>query len=250
MPPCNLRPLSRRLARHWLLTLILAELAVFASGYFYFTTMHALESFDTGSCIPLAVGSSGNCVSSLQKLLKADSPYPTIAVDGNFGKQTKQTVIKFQSDHHLTKDGKVGSKTASAINQFSPRPSMLSYAAGFANSKLALSAKLCLTALAAAMVIICLLLRAARAGPNRMLRIRCSLIGFFAALITANSDAIHSLMSDAHVWVAQLLCIILAGLTAALLWLIGEIFQMSTFSAATNPLPQEIPPRIRDWYGF
>src|ERR1700727_2146572 len=104
--------------------------------------MHALESFDTGSCTPLTLNSSGKCVSGLQTLL---------------------------------------------------------------NSQLALSAKLCVAALMIAVTIICLLLRAARAGSNSLLRIRCALAGLFAALIAANSAATESLIAEAHDWVAKLL---------------------------------------------
>jgi hypothetical protein len=41
----RLRLLSVSLARHWLQTLIVSVLAVFAASYFYFTSVHALESF-------------------------------------------------------------------------------------------------------------------------------------------------------------------------------------------------------------
>jgi hypothetical protein len=44
----RLRLLSVSLAQHWLQTLIVSVLAVFAASYFYFTSVHALESFDAG----------------------------------------------------------------------------------------------------------------------------------------------------------------------------------------------------------
>lgn len=41
----RLRLLPVSLARHWLQTLIVSVLAVFAASYFYFTNVRALESF-------------------------------------------------------------------------------------------------------------------------------------------------------------------------------------------------------------
>ncbi len=220
------------LARYWLLTLIVSILAVFAASYFYFTAIHALESFDTGSCTPLALGSSGKCVSSLQALLNRNQPYPAIAVDSYFGPRTQQAVIEFQSTYHLAVDGDVASQTAGAINEFSPRPSILSYVAGFVNSQLALSAKLCVAALMIAVTIICLLLRAAYAGSSSLLRIRCALAG----LIAASSEATGTLIAEAHNWVAKLLCIILIALIAALFHLLTEMSPgTSAFSAFADP---------------
>jgi hypothetical protein len=243
-----LRLLSIRLARHWLLTLIISILAVFAASYFYFTTTHALESFDTGSCAPLTLDSSGKCVSSLQELLNVDQPYPLVAVDGYFGQQTQQAVIEFQTTHHLAVDGVVAGETANAINESSPRPSILSYAVGFVNSRLAVSAELCVVALMIAVTIICLLLRAARSGSSGLLRIRCALAGLFAALIAANSAAAQSLMAEAHGWIDKFLCIILVTLTAALLKLLTEMFPISAFSAFDPPSP-ETQSQIKAGYG-
>jgi peptidoglycan hydrolase-like protein with peptidoglycan-binding domain len=95
-----------------------------------------------GSCTPLAAGDSGKCGSSLQALLDDNRPYPGITVDGYFGAQTQQAVIDFQSAHNLAGDGVVAAQTGHAINEFSPRPSIFSYMARFADSKLALPAKL------------------------------------------------------------------------------------------------------------
>lgn len=102
MPICALRLLSMHLAQHWLMALIISMLTVFAASYFYFTTTHSLEIFDSGSCTPLVLDlpeSSENCVSSLQSSLNNDQPYPVIAVGGHFGGQTQQSVIKFQAAH-------------------------------------------------------------------------------------------------------------------------------------------------------
>ena len=244
-----LRLLSIRLARHWLLTLIVSILAVFAASYFCFTTTHALESFDTGSCTPLTLDSSGKCVASLQALLNDDQPYLSIPVDGYFGQQTQQAVIDFQAVHHLAMDGVVAGETARAINESSPRPSILSYAAGFVNSRLALSAKLCVTALMMAVTIICLLLRAVRAGSSSLLRIRCALAGLFSALIAANSAAMEILMTEAHGWIDKFLCVILIALAAALLKLLTEMFPpMYDLSAFADPPSPETQPQIKAGY--
>jgi peptidoglycan hydrolase-like protein with peptidoglycan-binding domain len=115
----RLRLLSVSLARHWLQTLIVSVLAVFAASYFYLTNVHALESFDAGSCTPLASGDPGKYVSDLQALLDDNRPYPGITVDGYFGAQTPRALIDFQSAHNLAGDGLVAAQTAHAINKFS-----------------------------------------------------------------------------------------------------------------------------------
>lgn len=237
--------LSIRLARHWLLTLIVSLLAVFATSYFYFTSVHALESFDTGSCTPLTLDSSGPCVARLQVLLNDDQAYPAVVADGSFGPQTEQAVIDFQSANHLSADGVVAGETANAINELAPRPGIFSYVAGFVNSQLALSAKLMVAAFMVAVAIVCLLLRAARAGVSSLLRIRCALAGLFAALIAANSAALETLMAEAHGWVTKFICVILAALTAALLRLLTEMFpRISALSALAEPPPRETQPRL------
>jgi peptidoglycan hydrolase-like protein with peptidoglycan-binding domain len=131
----RLRLLSVGLARHWLQTLIVSVLAVFAASYFYFTSAHALESLMPGSYTPLTAGDSGKCVSSLQALLDDNRPCPGITVDGYFGAQTQQTATGFQSAHNLAGDGVMAAQTAHAINEFSPRPSIFSYTARFADSQ-------------------------------------------------------------------------------------------------------------------
>lgn len=237
-------------ARHWLLTLLGSALAVFAASYFYFTTIHALESFDTASCTPLAAGSSGKCVSSLQALLNRNEPYPAIAVDRYFGPDTQQAVEDFQSTYHLTVDGDVASQTAAAINRVSPRPGILSYAAGFASSRLTAVAKLCVVSLLLAVTIICILLRAARAGSSRLLRIRCALAGLFAALAAASSAATATLMNQAHGWVTKFLCVILIALTATLIKLLKETFpSISGFASFADPPSHDAQPPIGAGYG-
>jgi peptidoglycan hydrolase-like protein with peptidoglycan-binding domain len=133
-PRLRLPPVS--LARQWLQTLIVSVLAVFAASYFYFTSARALARFDAGSYMPLATGDPGKCLSSLEALLDDNRPYPGIIVDGYFGAQTQQAVIDFQSARNLAGGGVVAAQTAHAINEFSPWPSIFSYTAGSADSKL------------------------------------------------------------------------------------------------------------------
>jgi len=115
----RLRLQSVSLAHHWLQTLIVSVLAVFAANYLYFTNVHALESFDAGSCTPLAAGDPGKCVSDLQALLDDNRPYPGIIVDDYFGAQTLRAVIDFQSAHNLAGNGVVAIQTAHTVNEFS-----------------------------------------------------------------------------------------------------------------------------------
>jgi Putative peptidoglycan binding domain len=247
-----LRLLPVYLARRWVLTLVVSILTVFTASYFYFTAVHALESFDTESCTPLTLDSPpGECVASLQALLNDDLPYPypAIAVDGNFGNHTEEAVIEFQSVHHLAVDGIVGGKTADAINEFSPRPSILSYASGFVDTRLALQAKLCVAACTIAVTIMCLLLRAARSGDSSLIRIR-ALAGSFTGLTAANSAAAGTLMTEAHGWVAKFLCIILIALAAVLLELLREILPpISALSRFADHRVQENQSQTEAWYG-
>ena len=219
MPIRAARLLVMCLARHWLMALVISMLTVFAASYFYFTATHALESFSE-SCMPMKLDrpdQSKGCVSSLQSLLNDDRAYPEIHVDGYFGGKTKTAVIAFQDAHHLTPDGVVAAQTASVINLSSPRPSMLSYAAGFVNGKLAMTAKLSVAALMVAVTIACLMLRsAARVGATGLVRVRFPLTGLFAGISAANSAAAGTLLDEAHGWVDKLLSFILIGLAAAL----------------------------------
>lgn len=60
------------------------------------------------------IGSTGNQVSEIQSRLKKWGYYNG-AVDGIFGTQTRNAVIKFQKQNGLTPDGIVGSKTLAAL---------------------------------------------------------------------------------------------------------------------------------------
>jgi hypothetical protein len=230
MPIRALRLLAMYSARHWLMTFIISLLAVFTVSYFYCTSTHALESFDSTSCKRLALDlpdQSASCVSSLQSLLNDDHLSRAIPVDGSFGGKTQDAVCKFQAAHGLTPDGVVASKTASAINAFSPRPTMLSYAAGFANSKLIPTAKLCVWALVIAVTIGCFLLRAVGDRTSRLPRFGFPLSGVSAGLSAASSAAADTLMTEADGWVDKFLGLILIGLAATLAALFAEFFTLS-----------------------
>jgi peptidoglycan hydrolase-like protein with peptidoglycan-binding domain len=56
----------------------------------------------------LVMGSKGDAVTELQKLLK-------ITVDGEFGPKTKRAVIEYQKSKKITADGKVGPQTWSKL---------------------------------------------------------------------------------------------------------------------------------------
>ncbi len=241
---------SARHLRRWLLTLIVSILAVFVASYFYFTAIHAFEVFDTGSCTPLDHTSPpGKCVSSLQKLLNDDRPYPKIAIDGHFGVQTKDAVMNFQYIHQLAVDGVVADETASALNEFSPRPGILTYAAGFTSSRLAMPAKLWAAILLTFVIIICLVLRGACAGYSGVIRVRAR-TGLFTAFFAADSAATDRLMANAHGWAATSLCVILTALSFTLLALLVEMFSsLSASSASADLSSQEIQPQIMAGYG-
>jgi Putative peptidoglycan binding domain len=214
--------LSARLAAQWWpLTLIAALMLVFVASYFYVTATHALKSFDSGACGVLAVGSEGGCVSSLQALLDDNQPSSPIAIDGYFGPQTYQAVMGFQSNHQLTADGIVATETGNALNEFSPRPSIFSYASGFFSSRLSSSARLCVTALMATSLIMTLVLKTAhRYSP--VFGIRRFRVGFYGALAAATTTVVGMLLAAVHGWVLKALCIALAALAAALLALLKD----------------------------
>jgi peptidoglycan hydrolase-like protein with peptidoglycan-binding domain len=78
--------------------------ALSASGNFTSTATSSINS-------PLLViGSSGQAVSEAQQLLKSKGYYSG-RVDRDFGKQTQEAVIAFQTANSLTVDGKVGAAT-------------------------------------------------------------------------------------------------------------------------------------------
>jgi cell wall-associated NlpC family hydrolase len=65
----------------------------------------------------VGVGSTGDTVKTLQKLLNAMGARPKLAIDGDFGPLTLSAVIAFQKAHSLVADGIVGPKTWTALMQ-------------------------------------------------------------------------------------------------------------------------------------
>lgn len=59
----------------------------------------------------LSIGSKGDAVRALQQAL-IDQGYDLEKADGNFGAKTAEAVKKFQTEHGLDADGKVGKQTA------------------------------------------------------------------------------------------------------------------------------------------
>lgn len=66
------------------------------------------------------VGSSGEAVREIQKRLK-DWGYYFGAVDGKYGAQTRDAVIRFQKKHRITADGIVGAQTAEKLGVAAPK---------------------------------------------------------------------------------------------------------------------------------
>lgn len=65
---------------------------------------------------PLEQGTHGQSVRELQTKLAAVGYLEAKGVDGNFGIYTHRAVERFQRDHHLTVDGKVGPLTQQAMH--------------------------------------------------------------------------------------------------------------------------------------
>ena len=64
---------------------------------------------------PLCLGSHGEEVKELQRLLNEDRIGPTLSIDGRFGKATHKALLKFQRRNGLKPDGIVGPNTAKLI---------------------------------------------------------------------------------------------------------------------------------------
>ena len=65
---------------------------------------------------PLRLGSHGDSVKVLQRLLGARAPNARLAVDGRFGLKTHRAVRLFQRSAKLKVDGVVGPRTAEALD--------------------------------------------------------------------------------------------------------------------------------------
>ncbi|WP_414622025.1 peptidoglycan-binding domain-containing protein [Calothrix sp. CCY 0018] len=71
---------------------------------------------NTANLPTLREGSKGAEVIKLQEILKQINFYSG-AIDGIFGSQTKNAVVRFQREYGLVADGIVGSKTWSKLNE-------------------------------------------------------------------------------------------------------------------------------------
>ncbi|MDD6049830.1 MAG: spore cortex-lytic enzyme [Clostridiales bacterium] len=71
-------------------------------------------TYSSASAATLTLGSRGERVALIQQRLKTWGYY-TGAVDGIFGRDTYNAVVRFQRQNGLTADGKVGPKTAAAL---------------------------------------------------------------------------------------------------------------------------------------
>lgn len=80
----------------------------------FLNSSKAYAPMRTSSSNVLKLGSKGDEVKKLQQDLTYLG-YDTKGCDGKFGNNTRNAVIRFQADHKLTADGKVGPKTRSAI---------------------------------------------------------------------------------------------------------------------------------------
>ena len=74
--------------------------------------------YDTGAFALSKYGSSGTEVTQIQQKLSSLGYYNG-AIDGVYGTQTKNAVIRFQKDCGLTADGIAGSKTLTYLGLFS-----------------------------------------------------------------------------------------------------------------------------------
>jgi hypothetical protein len=128
----------------------------------------------------------------------------------------------------------VADKTANAINDFSPWPSPLSYAAAFTNSKLPVTAKLSVADVTIAVAIGCLLPRAAWDRPSSRLRFRLPLGALFAGLSTSSAAAGETLRGEVHGALNIFLSIILIGLAAAFFTLLAGISLSSRHTSADD----------------
>lgn len=69
----------------------------------------------------LALGSKGDTVKLLQKMLKNQGEYPTTAsIDGSYGSMTFTAVQKFQKDNGLLVTGNVDAATINLLNTMNP----------------------------------------------------------------------------------------------------------------------------------
>ena len=98
--------------------LALALVFMFTGGVAGVKTITTISNVNTAYALTLKQGSTGQQVKTMQQKLK-NWGYYTGAVDGIFGKQTKNAVIYFQKKNGLVADGIVGTKTLKALGMSS-----------------------------------------------------------------------------------------------------------------------------------
>lgn len=84
-------------------------------------TMIFVFAFSSLACASVQMGMKGSVVQSVQYMLQ-DAGYLSGSADGDFGSQTQQAVVQFQTDHGLSADGIVGPQTMEALSEASGRP--------------------------------------------------------------------------------------------------------------------------------
>ncbi len=78
----------------------------------------APEPIDLAQCTEvLRLGSTGECVAALQRMLNAHGASPALATDGQFGPLTEAAVRSYQASAGLEEDGIVGPATHAALTE-------------------------------------------------------------------------------------------------------------------------------------
>lgn len=96
-----------------------ADLARIACDHFH----PADQLKAAAAAAPLAMGAAGPAVQRLQETLnKHLAPAPPIAVDGEFGPQTRDAVLRFQKSRQLAPTGVVDDATRKALGLAAPSP--------------------------------------------------------------------------------------------------------------------------------
>jgi peptidoglycan hydrolase-like protein with peptidoglycan-binding domain len=129
---------ARGFSHHFVMVLVVLVTAV--GGTYYLVASHAQTPYKNPytctSQTQLKAGSKGACVSFLQYALTNSTTSPGLAVDGDFGPNTKIAVQKFQFANHVTGsscgasyttcDGIVGPLTWSKVSAFNSAKTLAS----------------------------------------------------------------------------------------------------------------------------
>jgi murein L,D-transpeptidase YcbB/YkuD len=96
---------------------VMAALSALVAVLFLYTPANA-TTFTRG----LTVGSRGDDVTALQKILKDEGVYPDGLVTGYFGQATRAAVKKFQAKYGIAQVGNVGPTTRAKLNEIDSAP--------------------------------------------------------------------------------------------------------------------------------